>query len=457
MKITATTKDAYNLVHSGALALARAERQGIRIDMDYCERETRKLTRRITRYEQRLMDSKLYRRWRHIYGAKTNLSSNHQLSQVLYKAMKLTPKKTTTKGKDSTDEDSLKQLGLPELDMLLQIRKLYKVRDTYLKAFMRENHDGYIHPNFNLHLVRTHRSSSDRPNFQNIPKRDKEAMQICRRALYPRPGHMLVEADFSALEVNISACYHKDPTMIQYLSDKDADMHTDMAKQVFLLDTFDKSLPEHNLLRQATKNGFVFPQFYGDYYANNAAGLCEWTKLPQRSWKQDDGVLLPDGQPLGAHLRKAGIRSFNQFTEHMKAVEDDFWNRRFGVYNTWKNAWVEQYRRQGSLQMLTGFVCSGVMRRNEIINYPIQGAAFHCLLWTFVRLDQVMQAEKWDTKLIGQIHDSIVMDVLPEELDHVKKTLHRIVSVELPAAWKWIIVNLEIDTDEYGVDGPWVS
>ena len=85
----------------------------------------------------------------------------------------------------------------------LQIRKLEKIKGTYLEAFVREQTDGFIHPFYNLHNVRTYRSSSADPNFQNIPKRDKESMKICRRAILPRPGHMLVEADFSALEVNI--------------------------------------------------------------------------------------------------------------------------------------------------------------------------------------------------------------------------------------------------------------
>src|SRR5690606_24846764 len=155
--------------------------------------------------------------------------------------------------------------------------------------FIREQHNGYLHPSFNLHLVRTHRSSSDRPNFQNIPKRDKESLKICRRALLPRPGHLLMEADFAALEVMISACYHKDPVMLEYLHDKKSEMHLDMAKQIFRFDSMDKSIPSHYQLRQGAKNGFVFPQFYGDYYGNNARSLCEWAKLPQGKWKPGMG------------------------------------------------------------------------------------------------------------------------------------------------------------------------
>lgn len=458
MKNKATTADAYKLMHDGALALARAERQGIRVDLKYCERKKKHLNRKIERHQKELKHTKLYKLWERIYGAKTNIYSNHQLARLLYKTMKIEPRKLTPTGEGSTDEDALRQIDLPGVQLILNVRKLTKVRDTYLSAFTRDQHDGYIHPSFDLHTVRTYRSSSANPNFQNIPKRDKESMRICRRALLPRPGHMLLEADFAALEVMISACYHKDPVMLQYLKDKDADMHSDMAKQIFMLDDLDRSAPTHSKLRTAAKNGFVFPQFYGDYYGNNAASLAEWAELNYGRWGDGKkGVILPDGQTISAHLSSRGIKSFQKFEDHIKSVEDDFWGRRFKVYNNWREKWVSKYRRSGRLQMLTGFVCSGALRRNEIINYPIQGTAFHCLLFTFIELDRIAIQEQWESKLIGQIHDSILLDVAPEEWKHVEATLKNIVKKTLPAAWDWIIVPLEIDVDSYEVDGPWIA
>lgn len=457
MKIKATTADAYKLFHNGTLALARAERQGIRIDTEYCERKKQHLTRKINKYQKELQGTKFYRRWEHIYGRKANIYSNHQLSRLLYHIMKIEPPKVTESGKGSTDEDALGQIDIPELKIILKIRKLAKIRDTYLDAFIREQTDGYLHPSFELHNVRTYRSSSSNPNFQNIPKRDKESMQICRRALLPRPGHMLVEMDFSALEVHIGACYHKDPVMLKYLKDKESDMHADMAKQIFMLEALDRSDPIQNKLRSAAKNGFVFPQFYGDYYGNNAASLCEWVGLPHSKWVPGMGIQLSDGYYISDHLRNNGIKSFQKFVEYMKEVEDDFWGNRFHVYNNWRDKWVEQYRRDGYLKMLTGFTCAGVARKNEIINYPIQGTAFHCLLLTFIELDKAMRKEKWDSKLVGQIHDDALLDVRPDELEHIKGTINRIVKEELPKKWDWIIVPLDIDLEVYGVDKPWVA
>jgi DNA polymerase I-like protein with 3'-5' exonuclease and polymerase domains len=268
---------------------------------------------------------------------------------------------------------------------------------------------------------------------------------------------MLVEADFSALEVNISECYHKDPVMMNYLLDPKSDMHLDMAKQIFIMPDMQKSIPAHAVMRQAAKNGFVFPQFYGDYYGNNAHSLCEWTKLPRGRWKEGQGLELPDGSHISNHFLSKGIKSFDQFTEHMKKVEDDFWNRRFKEYGRWKKKSIQDYRKRGWLKTHTGFTCSGLMRDNEISNYPIQGSAFHCLLFTFIELDKIAQREKWKSKIVGQIHDSILLDADPVELGRIKEALQIIVKEILPNAWKWIIVPLEIDVEEYGVDLPWVS
>jgi len=456
MQVQANKKDAYNLMHEGILAFARAERQGICIDVRYCEKKLKHLDKKMEVLQNKVIETTFYRRWEHIYGAKTNVRSGHQLSHLLYKNMRLEPPKQTTSGEGSTDEEALKQLKIPGLDLIIQIKKLDKVK-AYLEGFLREQIDGVMHPFFNLHTVKTFRSSSSNPNFQNIPKRDKESMKTCRRAIIPRKGHMLIEADFSSLEVNISACYHKDPTMIKYLLDKDSDMHLDMAKQLYKLDTLDKKTPVGGAIRFSAKSGFVFPQFYGDYYGNNAVALCEYMSLTQGTFKKGTGIQLSENEYMADHLIKQGIKTFNQFVEHVKYVESDFWGNRFKVYNDWKKKLIKQYREMGFLTLKTGFKCAGVLRDNEIANYPIQGTAFHCLLYTFISVDRIMRKEKWKSKLIGQIHDSIIMDVAPEELEHVKETIHKIVNEQLRKKWDWIIVPLEIEIDEYAIDSPWIN
>jgi hypothetical protein len=718
MSYNPRTEEAYKLLHDGALALVRAEQQGMRVDMNYANNKKQELTDEIAKREQAFKNTKFYRHWEHVMGEKVNINSNFQLSNFLYKIKKVEIEFETPTGRGATNEEALEHMNIPELNDLLDIRKLKKVRDTYLDAFIREQVNGYVHPFFNLHLVRTFRSciakgtsvlvvrnfldspkgipiedvqagdyiycfddnlqpaigkvswtgktghrevirvhysvrgsdkgyvdvtpehkirlidgtyeqaqnligdfrnvaddrhipkirvlsckrykdqlrftghnvlehrlvysklvgtlqeedlvhhkneihldhtptnlekmshskhsaihckdtirsiegikknriaiqkavaagvykqsalcgefkpnnhvitkiewikktvdvydidvegyhnffaneicvhnSSDHPNLQNIPKRDVEAMQLCRKALFPRPGHQLLEVDFGQLEVRIAACYHKDPTMIKYIEDPSTDMHRDMCEQIFKI-KFDKTIEGHSILRSATKNGFVFPEFYGDYYKNCAAGLaCSWGKLPQGKWSADQGIKLGNSF-LSNHLISKGFKELGEsgkvgdrwittgFMRHIKDIEFDFWNNRFPDYAAWKERWWKIYQKYGYIDMFTGFRCSGSMSKNDAINYPVQGAAFHCLLWSFIQMDQMIIREKLDTRLVGQIHDSMLLDVHPDELNHVMRKVRRITCRDLPEAWPWIIVPLDVDMELSPVDCSWAD
>lgn len=458
MELHPQTYSAYNLFHEGMLALARAEQQGIRVDMDYAENKKLQLNRKIDKLEREFKESTLYRHWAHSTPNKTpNLYSSQQLANFLYNIKKIKPVKTTASGQGSTDDEALKDLNIPELTLLLEAKKLIKVRDTYLGAFIREQVDGYIHPFFNLHLVTTYRSSSDHPNFQNIPKRDKEAMQIVRRALYARPGHQLLEIDYSGIEVRIAACYHKDPVMLKYINDPTTDMHGDMAKEIFMMPNFNKNITEHAIIRSAVKNGFVFPEFYGDYYKNCAINISgKWMGLPAGRWKNGQGMKMPEGT-IADHFISNGIKSLDDFIEHMKVIEKFFWEKRFKVYAKWKETWWKEYQRNGYVDSLTGFRFSGVMGKNDVINYPVQSAAFHCLLWSFKEIDHIGRSVNWESKLIGQIHDSIIIDVHPKELSAVAKVIKKVTTVDLPRAFTWINVPMDVEAEICPVDGSWAE
>lgn len=448
------TEDAYSLLHNGALALQKAESNGFRIDTEYCSRKIHQLERKMVSLEEEFKETTFFRHWEHSTSGKVNINSPTQLSNYLYNIKKFKPTKFTETGKGSTDEEALDALNIPELKALAQKGKLKKCKDV-LEGFMTEQVNGVLHPSYNLHLVTTYRSSSSNVNMQNVPKRDPEAMKICRRAIIPREGHQLIEVDMSGAEVKIACCYHKDSTMLKYVTDPTTDMHRDMAKQIFLLDDYNKET--HGVLRQAAKNGFVFPEFYGDYYKNCANNLaCNWGQLPSGKWKAGQGIQIGD-ETLSDHLISKGIKSFDNFVDHVKEVEDDFWGSRFVEYAEWKDRWWKSYRKNGYFVMLTGFACQGVLGKKEVVNYPVQGAAFHCLLKSFILVDEIMRKEKWDSRLIGQVHDSMLLDCNPEELEHVNATIQKVVSETLPELWKWIIVPLSTDTDIYGIDKSWAD
>lgn len=451
--------DSSTLLHEGLLALGRAERQGIRVDVDKATQNHKDLTVLINNLTDEFKSTLFFKHWQHSVGKGTvNIGSGLQLGRFLYSVKKIKVTNTSESGKGSVNEETLQSLNIPELELLLRIRKLLKMRDTYLHAFISESVNGFIHPFFNLNVATTYRSSSDSPNFQNIPIRDPEARRIIRECLYPRVGHQLVEIDFKGVEVCVAACYHKDPTMIKYIKDPKSDMHLDMAKQIYFFKEFDANIEEMKTIRNGVKNGFVFPQFYGDYYGNNLTSLAKWTKLTSDGkYHSDDGLKLPSGIHLGQHMINNGIKSSKDFLEHLRVIEDHFWNERFKVYASWKRKWLKEYQEKGYFDMLTGFRCRGIIGKNHVTNWPVQGAAFHCLLWSLIQMDRIIQKKSWKSRLIGQIHDSMIFDVHPDELVDLLRTAKKVCEVLLLKHWEWIIVPMTIDIEVCGVDQSWYT
>jgi DNA polymerase I-like protein with 3'-5' exonuclease and polymerase domains len=460
--VQASLLDAYRLLQEGAEALAVVERQGIVIDVAYCREKIQWLDEKMSQAERRLSRTDLAKAWIARYGSKVNYDSGPQLQSVLYADLYIAPFKQTQTGEGgSIDEESLRQVALPGIDNLLQKRRYKKMRD-FLAGFIRYQVDGILHPSFLLHTVSTFRSSSSSPNMQNVPKRDKEAMEICRRAIVPRKGYGILEVDFSGLEVNISQTYAKDPEMMRYLNDPKSDMHADTAFDLFKLQKYGsvaklKSVKNFSsVLRQSAKNGFVFPEFYGDFYEPCAFNVAfQWCKLPRTgSWNEDDGVEFGE-KPIGAHMREVGFTSLEDFTQHVKTVEDSFWNRRFRTYGQWRKDWFAEYQRTGTFNMHTGFRVSGLLGKNMVVNYPIQGAAFHVLLSTLIKL--VYRLRGFRSKVIGEIHDSVLVDYHPDEFHEVVELCHRIATVEVASEWKWINVPLRVETQTSEIDGNWAE
>ena len=255
MKINPRTPEAMELFMQGTMAFSRAELAGIRVDTEYIINQIEVLKQRMQALEDEFKETTFFKHWEHSTSKKININSKYQLSTFLYHVKKLEAPKLTDTGNGSTDEEALQQLNIPELNLLIKKSKIKKAVDV-LQGFYDEQVDGYIHPSINLNTVVTFRSSVNSPNMQNIPKRDEEIMQICRRAIIPRPGHQLLEVDFKSIEVKVNACYNKDTTLLNYVTDPTTDMHRDMAIQIFKLGDYDEKI--HGTLRSATKNGFVF-------------------------------------------------------------------------------------------------------------------------------------------------------------------------------------------------------
>jgi DNA polymerase I-like protein with 3'-5' exonuclease and polymerase domains len=432
--------------------MAQMERNGICVDVPYIEWTQRKIQRRIDHLTKTLESDKVFRRWKKVFGSRTKLGSRDQLAHVLFVEMKI-PTEGRTKTRYSADVDALEDVKLPFVRRYLECEKLKNAKNTFLANILRETCDGRIHPNNNLNIPRTYRSSCDRPNFHNMPKHDELIHRLVRRALVASPDHCLVDLDFKGSEVCAAAWYHKDPNMLDYLADTTKDMHRDMGQQIYMVPR--KLMTEP--IRQAAKNKFVFPEFYADWWMQCAGYL--WKAIDRMDLKTSNGV------PLKKWLARKGILSLGthdsksvdpgSFEAHIQEVEHDFWYNRFAVYQQWKENWWEEYQKNGSFRMLSGFLVDGYINRKECINWPIQGTAFHCLLWCIIRIQHLLKKYRMRSRLIGQIHDSLISDTHKDELKDYTDLAVDVITRQLPKHWRWIITSMRVDVKVSPVGGNW--
>lgn len=287
------------------------------------------------------------------------------------------------------------------------------------------------------------KNSISLPSFQNIPVRDEESRILCRTGIVPSPGNLLLEWDFSGIEVAIAACVTGDPALIAHITDPNNDMHRDTAADIWMLNTNEVT----KIIRFYAKNGWVFPQFYGSYFVNCAKDL--WENVIGGGLKTTDGKLIKE------HMFQLGIKNLNEFTEHCEDVENKFWNERLIVYKKWKYSIQKEFQKKGYIENKFGFRFDGNLSFNDISNYPIQSTAFHCLLWTLIRILKLEKEEKWVTKTIGQIHDSGIEDTFPSELDYVIGKINQIGTKDIVKENPWINVPLEIEHEITPIDGNW--
>lgn len=301
--------------------------------------------------------------------------------------------------------------------------------------------------NFFANEICVHNSSSA-PNFQNIPTRDEEAKKYTRSGIIPSKGNLILGFDYKALEVAIAACISKDTVLMEYCADLSKDMHRDQAMIL-------GRLPQDQVsekLRFYAKNGFVFPEIYGSYFRSCAKGL--WEVYNKEHIETTDKRFILD------HLEDVGIikneKDYEGFENHVKDVEYEFW-KRFKKLKKWQEGMWSNYEKEGEIHLPTGFVCKGYMSRNKIVNSPIQGSAFHCLLYALIHIHNEINRRGLKTKIIGQIHDNLLFDCDPSEKEEIMLISNRIATEQIREDWKWIIVPLVVSWEATEVDCSWYT
>ena len=465
------TDDARWLMTTGALAFVRMHDRGMPVDVDYCKSAIIKVRKDMSEIEEAAWTEDGGREWSSSYGRGANLSDNNQARHILYEVLGLTStegSKTAT-GLDAIGKDALEGINHPIVRRILEYRKRDKAVAT-LKGILRETVDGRIHPFFHVcgfeeghNTVRTYRTSSSEPNFQNMPIRDPEIGRIIRMAFRAPPGWCIVEADYSKMEVHAMTWYHKDPTMIEYLIN-DHDMHKDLALECFMLTEgqYAACLPKPKAIRNEAKSNFIFAEFYGSYWPQVAYAL--WGSAAQY------GFRLGDGTPFLKHFDSMGITKLGMpkrikgklqdpepgtFCDHIKNVEFNFWKKRFPKYDQWRRRWYEDYQKKGSFDTLAGFHHEGVFRRNEVINTPGQGTGSHCKMRGVIGITKTVAARKMRAYPNAEIHDSILGMVPEEEVPEYIELCKVHMAQKVMEAWPWIITPITIEVEVSPPGGTW--
>lgn len=450
---------AFRFFMEGMDALARVQSEGLPIDLERADRLRGELDGKYAEAEAKVMRSEHVKEWeRRNPGEKFNAASSQKLAQVLYDVCQLKP----PGGIKNTKEDTLEKLGTPLCHDVLEMRHWAKIRDTFLASYVREavfdkeKGTHLIRPFFNLSTgsesenksndkskagPRTYRSSADSPNFQNIPKRDKEMKKMLRNLFVAPPGFRYMEMDYKSLEVMVSASYHHDPQMIHYLQNPDSDMHRDTACDMYIRKPEILTKDE----RSSIKSGYVFASFYGANYKSCAERM--WADMPKGT--KD-------------HLRDdCGIRTYAQWEAHVKKADDIFWNKRFRVYNEWRQKEWERYQRFGYVESYTGFRCRGPMGYTEATNRCIQGSAFHILLralaWDVADINAAVERDGMQSRIIGQIHDAIIGLVREGEENALASIVYENGVRRVSRVFDWICVPLVIEAEMSPVGGTWAD
>lgn len=451
----------FNLFMEGTDVLSRIHANGLPLDREKALEERENLTREIDELQKDIMGGPEVARWD---KGLFNPGSNPQLMELLYDTLKIDP----PAGKRNVQEGTLAKIDSPFVKKILEQRKLVKLRDTFLDGILREatwdkdRELWLVRPFFNLSSgsedeaggPRTFRSSSDSPNFQNIPKRDKRAKTLIRSLFVAPPGYKFKEYDYKGVEVTGSACYHKDPQMITYLTDPKTDMHRDTCMDLFFrsLKTFTKGE------RQGAKNGYVFPTFYGA--TPNSMGPAMWEDMSEdtREHLRDPKNIVKywDRERRRQRTLK-GIKSPEDWMKHVKNVDRKFWNERFEVYGQWKKEEWERLQEDGYLDTFTGFRCYGPLPYTSATNRRIQGSSFHILLQSMIWEYRDMAKRGLASMMCGQIHDAKICLVKEDEEAEMDGLIKYYGAEKIREVWDWIIVPLTIEAEASGVGDTWAD
>lgn len=363
--------------------LADMEWTGVRIDSTDLARLSAEFTSRLEDMEQEIYN---------LAGRSFNISSPAQVGEVLFDHLQLMEgAKRTKKGSYSTTEEILEKLRPvhPIVDLILRYRALRKLLTTYVNALpaLVNPNTGKIHTSYNQTVTATGRISSTNPNLQNIPIRSDDGREI-RRAFIPEPGHLIMSADYSQIELRLIADLSGDTAMIEAFH-SGADIHRATAAKIYHERLEDVTDTQRRNAKTAN---------FGISYGISAFGLSERLGIPRSEAK-----MLIDGY----------FASYPKVAEYLES------NRVMAREKGYVTTIMGRKRMIPEINSRSAVV-RGYAERNAI-NAPVQGSAADIIKAAMVAISRAISEEGLGSRMIMQVHDELVFDVVPDELPRLQE------------------------------------
>lgn len=389
--------------------LSKMERVGVNLDSHFLKNLSKKTTKDLN-----ILKEKIFK----IAGLEFNISSPKQLGEVLFDRLKISskPKKTKT-GQYSTSEDILAELVDENIiiKLILEYRSVSKLLNTYIDSLPNQvsGKSGRIHTQYVQTVASTGRLSSINPNLQNIPIRSERGREIRKAFIAKNKDYFILAADYSQIELRIIASISKEENMINAFKNNE-DIHAATASSVF-------NVPISNVSREQRSNAKIVN--FGIIYGVSAFGLSNQTDL-----NRNESKLLIDTYYEKYPRLKEYISDQISFARNNGYVQTLLGRRRYLKDINSRNA-----------------VVRGTAERNAI-NAPIQGSAADIIKIAMINIQNKLESEDYQSKMLLQVHDELVFDVFKPELNRVIN----MVKSEMMNAYK-IEVPLKVDIN-YGLN-----
>ncbi|WP_028454080.1 DNA polymerase I [Chitinilyticum litopenaei] len=362
------------------------ERHGVLLDSALLARQSHEIGLRLVELEQEAYT---------LAGQPFNLASPKQIGEIFFEQLKLPVVKKTPKGAPSTDEEVLEELAkdFPLPRVLLEHRALSKLKSTYTDKLpqMVNPATGRVHTSYNQTVAVTGRLSSSDPNLQNIPVRTAEGRRI-REAFIAPPGHVIVSADYSQIELRIMAHLSEDANLMRAFAEG-MDVHRATAAEVFGC-TVDEVTSEQRRYAKTINFGLI--------YGMSQFGLASQLGITREAAKTFIERYFH---------RFPGVAEYMENTRNT-AREQGYVETVFG-----RRLWLPEIKSPNPMRR------AGAER--AAINAPMQGTAADLIKLAMIAVQNWLVNEKLASRLIMQVHDELVMEVPEAELDLVKAELPR--------------------------------